>query len=70
MEEFDGYVGVFVHREDGATGVAFGLFVIEGGVVDEFVVSECLSPYGFNVAMFGFRKGNNECVGMGVEYVL
>ena len=68
MEGLYGRVGIFVHREDGAAGATFGVFVVEGGVVDEFVVSECLSPYGFNVAMFGFRKGNNVGVGMGGEY--
>ena len=70
MEGLYGCVGVFVHREDGVTGATFGLVVVERGVVDEFVVSECLAPYGFNTAMLGFRKGNNMRVGVGDDYIL
>ncbi len=39
MERLYGCVGVFVHCEDGAAGATFGVFVVEGGVIDEFVVA-------------------------------
>ena len=55
MDGFDGLVGVSVDRENGSPGVAFGLFIIEGWVVDEVVVPKCLFPDRFDVTVFGFR---------------
>ena len=34
VEELYGWVNGFVYREDGATGAALGVSVVEGGVVD------------------------------------
>ena len=70
MERLDCCVSGSMHRQDCATRAAFSLFVIEGGVVNQFVIAKCLSPYRFNVAMFGFRKGYYVCVGVRCKYVL
>ena len=40
------------------------MFVIEGRVVDEFIVSQCLSLDGFDMSAFGLRSGNNVWVGL------
>ena len=40
------------------------MFAIEEGVVDNVVVSECLSPNGFDMAVFGFCQGNDVWVGL------
>ena len=55
MDGFDGLVGVSMDRENGSPGVAFGVFIVEGWVVDKVVVSKCLSPDRFDVTVFGFR---------------
>ena len=39
---------VFVYCENGIPGVALGVFVVKGGVVDNFVFSKCLSPNGLD----------------------
>ena len=41
MKGLYSFVGSFVYREDGAAGASFGLFVVEGGVEDQFVGSKC-----------------------------
>ncbi len=46
----------FLHScEDCSFGAAFGLFVVEGRVKYYLVVSKCLSPNGFDMAVFCFR---------------
>ena len=30
-----------------------------GGIIDQFVVSQGVSPYGFNVRVLGFTEGND-----------
>ena len=70
MDRLNSCVCCFVYRKDGASGASLGLFVVKRGVVDKLVVAKCLSPYRFDVAVFGFRKSDDVCVGMGGEDVL
>ena len=37
-------LGKRVYCKDGAPGAAFGVFVVEGGVVNQFVVSKRVYP--------------------------
>ena len=40
----NGCVGVFVNRKYGTSRAAFGVFVVKGWIVNQSVVSRCLSP--------------------------
>ena len=64
MEGLYGRVGFLVYCKDSAAEASFGVCVIERGAIDKFVVSECLSPTGSDMAVFGFRKGNNVWIGL------
>jgi hypothetical protein len=44
VDGLDSWVGVLVNREYGASRAAFGLFVVVRGVVNQFLVFECVSP--------------------------
>ena len=55
MEGLYGGVGVFVYCYNGTTRAALGVFVVKGEGVDYFVVSKCMSPSGFDMAMFSSR---------------
>ncbi len=54
VEGLDGWVCIFVNREDGASGAAFGEFVVEWWVVYQFVILNRLSPDRFDASVFGF----------------
>ena len=43
MKRLNGWVGVLAFREYGASGAAFGVFVVEIWVVYQFVILKCLS---------------------------
>ena len=44
-----------MNGEDGASLGTFCRFVVQGGVVDEFIVAEGVSPDRLNVSVFRFR---------------
>ena len=55
----DGLVGVFVDCEYGAARASFGEFIVECRVVYKFVILKRLSPYRFDISVFGFCKGDD-----------
>ena len=59
MEGLYSGVGVFVYCENGIPGAALDVFVVKGEIVDYFVVSKFLSPNGYDMAVFGFRLGDD-----------
>ena len=44
-----------MNGEDGASRGTFCRFGVQGGVVDEFIVTEGVAPYRFYVSVFCFR---------------
>ena len=59
VEGLDVWVCIFVNREDGAAGAAFGEFIVECWIVYQFVVLKRLSPDRFDISVFGFGKGDD-----------